>query len=170
VTSFALALVLAATVRGPADVEALTASADSVVHGRVLAKEGRFGKGGGLIFTHATVQPLEWWKGAASPDPIVVRSDGGEVGDLAQTVDGVATLEPGEEVVLFLRHIAGRTYDVERLALGKFAVGAVASGRFRAVRDRTRIACAGCASGEEDDLLLDELRERVRRAAARGAR
>ena len=162
----------AATVRGPADVAAMTASAEAVLHARVIARESRWGAGGesgGLIFTRVTLQPLEWWKGGGTPAPMVVRVPGGSMGDLTQTVDGVASFAPREEVVVFLRKLGdepgGSVYAVESFALGKFSVGRPPGSPARAVRDRSRVACVGCAPDEEDDLPIRELRERVRRAA-----
>jgi hypothetical protein len=162
----------AATVRGPADVATLTATSEAVLHARVVARESRWGAGGessGLIFTRVTLQPIEWWKGTGTPAPIVLRVPGGSVGELTQTVDGVAAFSPREEVVVFLRKLGEEpgtaVYAVERLALGKFSVGGPPGGPARAVRDRSHVACAGCAAGEEDDLPVGDLRERVRRAA-----
>jgi hypothetical protein len=162
----------AATVRGPADVATLTASSEAVLHARVVARESRWGAGGessGLIFTRVTLQPIEWWKGTGTPAPVVLRVPGGTVGELTQTVDGVASFSPREEVVVFLHKLGEESgtavYAVERLALGKFSVGGPSGGSARAVRDRSHVACGGCAAGEEDDLLVRDLRERVRRAA-----
>lgn len=161
----------AATVRGPAGVAELTASAEAVLHARVIARESRWGSGGessGLIFTRVTLQPIEWWKGG-SPARVVVRVPGGSVGDLTQTVDGMAEFAPQEEVVVFLRKLGDEAgtavYAVERFALGKFSIGRPAGSPARAWRDRNGIACIGCAANEEDDLSVPELRERVRRAA-----
>ena len=162
----------AATVRGPAGVAELTASAEAVLHARVVARESRWGAGGetsGLIFTRVTLQPIEWWKGGGAPVRVVVRVPGGSVGDLTQTVDGMAGFFPQEEVVVFLRKLGeeagAAVYAVERLALGKFSIGRPAGSPARAWRDRSGIACIGCAANEEDDLSVPELRERVRRAA-----
>jgi len=167
----------AATVRGPADVETLAAAAQAVVHARVVSQESRWGGGGessGVIYTRVVLQPLEWWKGKGARDAIVVSVPGGTVGDLSQTVQGVATFAAGEEVVLFLRRLGRErsgspVYDLERLALGKFTVGGLPGKPLRAMRDRGGLACQGCRLGEEDDLALDELRDRVR-LAARGPR
>ena len=166
----------AATVRGPARVADLTASAEAVLHGRVVARESRWGAGGqssGLIFTRVTLQPIDWWKGGGTLAPVVVRVPGGSVGDLTQTVDGMAEFAPQEEVVVFLRKLGeepgASVYAVERLALGKFSVGRPAGSPARAWRDRSGIACIGCDANEEDDFSVPELRERVRRAAARSA-
>jgi hypothetical protein len=164
--------VLAATVRGPADVASLTTAAEAVLHARVVARESGWGAGGessGVIFTRVTLQPVEGWKGSGPRATVVVRVPGGTVGELTQTVDGVAAFGPREEVVVFLRKLGDEpgaaVYAVERLALGKFSVGQAPGRAGRAVRDRSHVACVGCAAGEEDDLLVGDLRDRVRRAA-----
>ena len=161
----------ATTVRGPADVASLTESAESVLHARVVARESRWGDGGessGLIFTRVTLQPIEWWKGAGLPSPVVLRVPGGTVGELTQTVEGVAAFSSSEEVVVFLRKLGEEAgtgvYAVERLALGKFSVVGPPGGPARAVRDRSHVACLGCGAEEEDALPVRDLRARVLRA------
>jgi hypothetical protein len=160
----------AATVRGPADVASLARAADAVLHARVVERESGWGAGGpssGLIFTRVTLQPIEWWKGGGAGGRVVVRVPGGSAGELTQRVDGVSSFGPDEEVVVFLRKLGdepGRAvYAVERLALGKFSVVAGPAGSARAIRDRSRVSCQGCAADEEDDLSLPVLRDRVRR-------
>ena len=159
-----LFLLLASTVSGPADVESLAAAADAVVHASVVRTSSGWGKGGGQIFTAVVLKPIETWKGEQR-DEITVVVPGGAVGDLSQTVQGVAEFHSGEEVVVFLRERSPGIYSVERLALGKFAVGAPSGLPKRAVRDRKGLDCAGCAPSESDDLALDELRARVLRSA-----
>lgn len=159
-----LLLLLASTVRGPADVESLTAAADAVVHARVLSASSHWGKGGGQIFTAVTLKPIETWKGDAR-DQITVVVPGGSVGELSQTVSGAAEFRADEEVVVFLREKGSvGVYSIERLALGKFAVGAPPGLPKRAIRDRKGLDCLGCAGSESDDLSLDELRTRVLRS------
>jgi len=165
-----LAAALATTILGPADVEALTLSADAVVHGRVAGARSHPGSGGGLIFTEVSVMPIEWWKGAGGQQSIALRVEGGIVGDIGQTVAGAPAFSPGDEVVVFLRRIASGLYEVERFGLGKFLVKPGASGRLRATRERRLVSCVGCGAAEEDDLAFDDLRERVRRAAGPAAR
>jgi hypothetical protein len=156
-----LFFLLAAIVQGPADVASLTAASDAVVHAQVLRSTSAWGAGGGQIFTTVVLRPLETWKGDVTDD-LSVLVPGGAVGDLDQVVQGAAVFREGEEVVVFLRQRAPGVYDVERLALGKFAVGAARPALpKRAVRDRKGLSCLGCAPGETDDLSLDELRARV---------
>ena len=161
-----LLFLLAATVRGPGDVASLTAAADAVVHAQVVRKSSGWGAGGGQIFTTVVLRPLETWKGTVEPE-ISVLVPGGEVGELSQTVQGAAVFKDGEEVVVFLHRRAGAVYSVDRLALGKFAVGAPPGLPKRALRDRRGLECLGCSSQDSDDLLLDELRARVLRSLAR---
>lgn len=157
--NLALLFLVAATLRGPADVATLTAASDAVVHARVVKLESAWGAGGpsgGLIFTRVTLKPIAFWKGEPLPE-LAVRVPGGAVGEIDQLVQGVAKFGPGEEVVIFLRKAAPGLFTVERWALGKFSVASA-----RAVRDRSGLFCLGCAAGEADALPLDELRARVR--------
>src|SRR6266481_9874295 len=155
-----IALLLAATVQGPADVESLTASADAVVYARVSRLTIACVPAGRQIFTSVTLQTIESWKGAPAEE-VQVLVPGGEVGEIAQTVQGVAAFGEGEEVVVFLHRVGPSRFAVERMALGKFAVGAPAGLPRRAMRDRRGLICRGCGPGESDDLSLDELRARV---------
>jgi hypothetical protein len=161
-----LCLLLAATVRGPADVESLTASADAVVHAQVARRSSAWAPGGGQIFTTVVLRTIETWKGSPTAE-IAVLVPGGEVGELSQTVQGVAQFGDGEEVVVFLHRRTPSVFGVERLALGKFAVGAPAGLAKRALRDRRGLVCEGCKADEADDFSLDELRARVLGSARR---
>lgn len=162
-----LFLLLAATVRGPGDVASLTAAADVVVHAQVVRRSSAWGAGGGQIFTTVVLRPLETWKGEIEAQ-LSLLVPGGEVGDLSQTVQGAAIFRDGEEVVVFLHRRTAGVYSVDRLALGKFAVGAaLPSLPKRAIRDRRGLECVGCGPAEADDLSLDELRARVLGSLAR---
>jgi hypothetical protein len=158
-----LLLLLASLVRGPGDVASLTAGADAVVHAQVERMSSAWGAGGGQIFTTVVLKPLETWKGAIEPQ-VSVLVPGGEVGELSQTVQGMAQFRAGEEVVVFLQRRTGSIYSVYLMTLGKFAVGAPGGFPKRALRDRSGLDCAGCTADEADDLLLDELRTRVLRS------
>ena len=155
-----LAFLLAATLVGPADVESLAAAADAVVYGQVVRRSSAWAPGGGQIFTTVMLRPIETWKGASAGE-VSVLVPGGELGELSQTVQGVAAFNDAEEVVVFLHRRAPGTYGVERLALGKFVVGAPAGSLKRAHRDRRGLTCLRCDPAESDDLPLEELRARV---------
>jgi hypothetical protein len=157
-------LLIAALIRGPADVESLTAAADLVVHAQVSGRSSAYGVGGGEIFTTIVLHPIETWKGDPATEVRLVIP-GGEVGELSQTVAGMARFRDGEEVVVFLKRGAGGVFGLQRMALGKFAVGAPSGLPKRALRDRRGLQCLGCSAAEQDDLTLDELRARVLRSA-----
>ena len=151
-------LLLAAILQGPGDVESLTAAADAVVRGQVVARHSAWAPAGGQIFTTVRLRTVETWKGAVTAE-VTILVPGGEAGDLVQTVAGAASFENGEEVVVFLHRGAPGVFGVERMALGKFSIAAVSPAR--AVRDRRGLTCLTCAASERDDLPLDELRARV---------
>jgi len=155
-----LAFLLAATLVGPADVESLAAAADAVVYGQVVRRSSAWAPGGGQIFTTVVLRPIETWKGASAGE-VSVLVPGGELDELSQTVQGAAAFNDAEEVVVFLHRRAPGTYGVERLALGKFVVGAPAGSLKRAHRDRRGLTCLRCDPAESDDLPLEELRARV---------
>jgi len=161
-----IALLLAATVWGPGDVESLTASADAVVRARVLRSSSAWAPGGRQIFTSVVLKTLETWKGAPAAE-VTVLVPGGEVGDISQTVQGVAAFQEGEEVVVFMHRRGPSVFGVERMALGKFSVEGTGASPKRALRDRRGLTCQGCRPGEPDDLKLDELRTRVLESAVR---
>ena len=156
-----LLLLLASTIRGPADVESLAAASDAVVHASVERTTSAWGKGGGQIFTTVVLKSIETWKGEPREQYTVLVA-GGSVDDLSQTVQGAAVFSEGEEVVVFLRHRARGIYSVEAMSLGKFAVS-----ERRAVRSRAGLECVGCRRAESDELSLEELKARVLRSAAK---
>ena len=161
-----LALLIAATVQGRFDVESLTASADAVVHGRVIRQTSAWADRGGQIFTTVVLHPIETWKGAPARE-MNILVPGGEVGELSQTVQGAAAFQDGEEVVVFLCRRAPGAYAVQGMALGKFTVTAATDRPSRAARDRRGLTCVRCAADEQDDFALDELRARVLGSAPR---
>src|SRR5438132_5465067 len=92
-----LALLFAATLLGPADIESLAAAADAVVYGQVVRRSSAWAPGGGQIFTTVVLRPIETWKGASAGE-VSVLVPGGELGELSQTVQGAAAFDDAEEV------------------------------------------------------------------------
>jgi hypothetical protein len=162
----ALFFLLATLIRGPADVESLAAVSDAVVRAQVTSRASSWSRGGGLITTTVVLHTLEAWKGAPG-EQVTLVVEGGSVGEWTQSVSGGAQFADGEEVVVFLRRRAPGIFALERMALGKFAVGAPGGLPRRAVRDRRGLDCLGCGPAESDDLSLDELRARVLRSVQR---
>ena len=160
-----LIFLLAATVRGPADIPSLTAASDAVVHAQVVSTSAAYGEGGGQIFTTVKLQVVEAWKGQPGA-ALSVLVPGGAVGELAQNVQGAASFAEGEEVVVFLKRRTENVYSVYQWALGKFSVGAAAKSLpKKALRDRTALDCAACKPGEPDDFSLQDLRRSVLESA-----
>jgi hypothetical protein len=129
----------------------------------------RWTRDGGRIVTDVELTVAETWKGAV-PRTVVVMQPGGEVGELAQYVEGAATFAVGEEVVLFLE-ARGTRYTVAGMAQGRLKVERGASGTSASARQdqcaQLRLLDPG-TGGEVAPaplaLTVDALRARVRAA------
>jgi hypothetical protein len=102
------------------DVAGLARSSDVVVRGKVVSVAPRWTKDHGRIITDTEVDVTEAWKGAPSKR-ITVMQPGGEIGEVGQRVEGVATFKPGEEVVVFLE-ARGDRFTMAGMAQGRFVV------------------------------------------------
>lgn len=117
-----------ATVLVPLDTQALTARADRVVLGVVVAQSSRWSDNHKLIFTEATVRVSKSYKGAANPgDSIVVRREGGSAEGVGMQVFGAANFTVGEEVLLFLEQRGPATWTVG-MSQGKLSVAVGSDG------------------------------------------
>jgi hypothetical protein len=116
-----LGLSASATTMLRADLPELARTADSIVHGTVRRVESRWSGDGRRIVTDVEIQVSESLKGQASGS-VVVTQPGGRVGDIGQTVSGLASFTPGEEVVLFLERRGARAFRVAGMAQGKYKV------------------------------------------------
>lgn len=127
----ALLVTLAPAARGavilPVDVETLARRADTIVRGTALDSVSSLSDDGRLIHTVTRVRVVFPIKGAP-PAIIQIRTPGGTVGNITQTVSGMAEVRPGEEVILFLRKAGEQRFAVEGHALGKFEVVKAADG------------------------------------------
>jgi hypothetical protein len=168
----ALALPARAEVSGPAlTLDDLVDRADEIVVAEVVAAEGRWE--GRLVVTDTTVRVQESLKGDA-PEAIRLTQPGGtavhpRLGVRVTTVaSGVATLRPGEALVLFVRTRNGRRHLVGG-AQGKLvladeppaATAAPAPRRSIAVGPK-RLAPDGAGNIAVRGMTLDELRARIR--------
>jgi len=155
------------------DVDQLTRQSDLVVRGVVKSKESRWSGDGRRILTDVQIDVSEPFKGFPSRT-ITVQQPGGVVGDIGQRVDGMASFEPGEEVVLFLERYGPQRFQVTGAAQGKWRVERSSDGtRVYAVPDRGADAELVDASGQPlksrlKTLELSELRDRVKAASAPG--
>lgn len=122
-----IATVGSATTLLAMDVAALTKSSDAVVRGYVLEVTPRWTSDRARIVTDATIEVSETWKGAPKKT-LVAMQPGGEIGEVGQRVEGVATFTPGEEVVLFLE-ARGDRFTVAGMAQGKFRLERTSDGK-----------------------------------------
>ncbi|MCK8496427.1 MULTISPECIES: hypothetical protein [Myxococcus] len=110
-----------ATTQLRVDVTQLSQEADAVVHGVVRRVESRWSGDGRRIVTDIEVQVTDPLKGQPG-STVLVTQPGGEVGDVGQTVHGLATFKKDEEVVVFLRKRGASAFRVAGMAQGKFQV------------------------------------------------
>ena len=107
-----LALILLAATIGAPSLWAETAAAFSiqqlsdvstlVVMGRVLSVSSQWDPAVSGLYTYATIEIDETWKGEVTDRRIVVKLLGGKVDDLELRVDGQAKLATTEHVLLWL--------------------------------------------------------------------
>jgi hypothetical protein len=79
----------------------LAEKADEIVRGTVKDRNSYTDAKNGRIYTLTTVTVSEWIKGGGAAE-VTVRQLGGKIGDRFMVVSGDASMETGEEVVLFL--------------------------------------------------------------------
>ncbi len=103
------------------DVAELSFASDAVVHGTVRRVESRWSGDRRRIVTDVEIEVSEALKGQPG-SRVVVTQPGGRVGDIGQTVHGLASFTPGEEVVVFLEQRGKDAFRVASMAQGKFQV------------------------------------------------
>lgn len=154
-------------------VEELAQKSAVIARGKVVRTESRWSGDGMRIITDVELVVSEALKGSPG-SVVVVTQPGGRVGDIAQTVSGLAAFSQGEEVLVFLSDPRGGRYGVEGAVQGKYRLDATAEGGLRAVlgsfRDvlfldpRTRRP----VEGETQPLAWEKLRSQIRRALREG--
>ena len=153
------------------DVADLSRVADLVVRGTVLRTESRWSSDRRTIFTEVEIQVAETLKGSARKS-VVIRERGGIVGNIGQRVDGVASFQQGEEVVVFLARRPDDSFVVEGMAQGKFRVERSSDGRSAfAMREDVDARVLDPATGQPAAVdrrprTLEELRGEIRGALA----
>src|SRR5689334_3161846 len=83
-------------------VDELTAFASLVVSGRVTDVTSQWDPAVNGLYTYATIDVRDTWKGAVPGGRVVVKLLGGRVGDTEFRVDGQAHFRVGEDVVVWL--------------------------------------------------------------------
>jgi hypothetical protein len=137
-----------------------------VVRGKVVSSQARWTADHGRIITDTTIEVAEALKGRPAKT-VVVMQPGGEVGDVGQRVDGVASFHPGEEVVVFLEARGVERFTLSGMAQGRFRVERAADGTVHARQDQ----CADLylvdrssrlpSSRQPLDLPVDELKRQI---------
>jgi hypothetical protein len=108
----------------------LVAQSDAIVQGRVLKVNSFWSESGRLIVSEAMIQVEEKIRGNA-PTVVIVRTYGGEVGDIRIDAPGFPKFEAGERVLVFLQG-AGTTAEVTGYR----------QGQYRIVRDKSGVDVA----------------------------
>lgn len=98
----------------------LLAQSDAVVQGRVLKVNSFWSESGRIIVSEAMIQVEEQIRGNA-PSVVVVRTYGGEVGDIRVDAPGFPKFEAGERVLVFLSN-AGATAEVTGYRQGQYRI------------------------------------------------
>ena len=149
------------------DTPALTAAATDVVDGNVVSSSSVWTADHRRIVTHVVIEVRDTWKGAAHGRVTVVQP-GGERDGIGQRVSGVAPLQLGERVVLFLER-SGPYHRVVGLAQGVYWVVPVeGSTELRAVPAALEglelVAPPGQTPAARTPVPLSELRTSVQAA------
>ncbi len=110
------------------DVAGLTDGSDAVVRGRVVRVESRWTRDRLRIVTDVEIAVDGALKGQP-PRTVVVLQPGGQVGDIAQAVSGLARFQPGEEVLVFLERQGPERYALVGMAQGKLRIERSTDGR-----------------------------------------
>lgn len=124
-----------ATVIAKESIEEMARASEVIVRGTVLRAEAHWDEAHRSIWTYAEVKVTDTLKGTA-PMIVLVRSPGGEVGDVGQLVAGAPRFRVGEELVLFLFRPPDdpHSFGIHTLAAGKVELRAHL-GRLTAMRD-----------------------------------
>lgn len=110
------------------DVPELTDASDSVVRGKVQKVESAWSGDGMQIFTEVEITVDETLKGSDQRTVKVVQP-GGSVGDIGQRVDGMASFQKGEDVVVFLEKQGSRSFQLSGMAQGKYRIEKSSDGK-----------------------------------------
>lgn len=104
------------------DLEDLAIQADRVVRGRVQLERTEADPRTGVIVRVWRLVPEEALAGPSDLEPVEVVTLGGRLGEIAQVVEGAASLAEHDELMLFLQDLPGERVRVVGMAQGVFHV------------------------------------------------
>jgi len=101
----------------------LSQNADVIITGKVTQQNSNWNENKTRIYTQATIQVDESFKGSTNGDEVVVSYPGGEVGDVGELYSHMPRFEDQEEVLVFLKKDGkGTGYKVLKGEAGKINV------------------------------------------------
>jgi hypothetical protein len=92
-----------------------------IVRGTVVSVRSYWNAGHTTILTETRIKVAETYKGAKTPEAVVVQL-GGVVGHVKVNVEGALSWRPAEEVLLFLESNPDGAYQIAGFSQGKFAI------------------------------------------------
>jgi hypothetical protein len=176
-----------ATVIVPRTIEEMAHDSACIVQGRVISSQAAWDESHQRIYTTTSIEVTEWVTGCAQvpaastpagqpPKTVVIRTLGGEVGEIGMKVAGTEKFTANEEVFLFLRDdpVVKGTYQVVGMSQGKYSIQRDEVGKAMAVPSTEGLAFARPSDNgvlrvdpsapHPDRLALTELRDRISRA------
>lgn len=101
------------------DLPDLVKTSDMIVQGRVDHAEAKWEND--AIITYTTILVDDHLKGAQRQS-MVIRSEGGRIGDLVMSVPGMPQFRQGEGVIVFLKGSSNGAFAVVGLNQGKYEI------------------------------------------------
>ena len=152
----------------PQSVEQLTDRSTHVVRAQVATVQSAREPGPAGIYTRSTLSVSEWLKGKPLPS-VSLRQAGGKIGAESVELPGDAALQPGEEVLAFLRCDPGADHcSLVGLAQGKYHLERDEKGAVQARRDFRQTAFVNGAPLSPGPEPYAALAARVRARAGSG--
>jgi hypothetical protein len=84
-------------------IKKLSKGADVILLGKVIKKVSNWNESRTRIYTTTNVQAEEYFKGTGNENNLVIRTLGGEVGDVGELYTHMPTFKDDEEMVVFLK-------------------------------------------------------------------
>ena len=141
--------------------EELTRISDAVVEGDVRSVASYWSADGKAIISRATVVVVDVVRGVAVQKTLTVEYEGGEIDGVGMGVSDMATVAPGQRVLMFLqKQNAARDagpYEIIGRAQGLYRVG-----KDRIARKSGFSLLPGGGVPIDNDLDVDLLKEKVR--------